>query len=450
MTCTRRSHRSERRKERCRATGPEGDHATVSLLNDISAVVGTRNAIGGPGQQPTLGTGQEPGGPNAARRVTDRFGTVFSSTFSDTMATVYERGASGEFDDRTLALEEQAALQRLRIAQQAAAARPGDGGDAPGSTEGGGATGGPDADPVTTAHPAAEVAVQEQRSLHAVRVRQSEARLSNISVSLQRDFPLAAQLVSASTGSWDPATFVPQTREQAAAFAQRLVIDATEAAARLEIVKTQLDAARFELSQGGGEQLHALVAELEAAYGRQKQYVDKLATIVDQQTGGQMTEAGDDALAGRTMRDAGDLPVAELAASLRASGMSEEQVRRVVGAGEVGVEQERTPGGSVRLKEMASELTRTLVNQFNRRLQEHRDEFRRQEEDRSEQRRLDERRQERTRSERRAVDDKGTEQRTQQALAEQAAAQRAAQQDAEFQQWVQSIAARSGASRRQA
>lgn len=421
----------------------------MSLLNDITAVVSTRNAIGASGQQPTLGTGQEPGGPNAARRVTDRFGSVFTSTFSDTMATVFQRGASGEFDDRTLALEEQAALQRLRMAQQAAAARPGT--SAGGPTEGRGAMAGPDAEPVDGGRDAAAgVAVREQRSLYAVRVRQSEARLSNISASLQRDFPLAAQLVSASTGTWDPASFVPQTREQAAAFAQRLVIDATEAAARLEIVKTQLDAARFELAQGGGEQVRALVAGLESAYERQKQYVDKLATIVDQQTGGQMSDAGDAALAGRGMRGAGDLPVAELAASLRDGGMSEEQVRRLVGAGEVAVEQEKTPGGSVRLKAMASELTRTLVGQFNRRLQEHRDEFRRQEERRTEDRRIDERRRERKRVEQRAVDDRGAEQRTRQALAERAAAQRAAQQDAEFQHWVQSLAARNGANRRPA
>src|SRR5690606_37363603 len=122
-----------------------------------------------------------------------------------------------------------------------------------------------------------------------------------ISASLKRDFPLAAQLQSASTGTWDPATFVPQTREQAAAFAQRLVIDATEAAARLEILKTQLDAARFELARDGSNvDLQQLVASLEASYDRQKGYVDKLASIVDQQSGGQMTDAGVDALAGNT------------------------------------------------------------------------------------------------------------------------------------------------------
>lgn len=410
----------------------------MSLLNDITAVVGTRNALGASGQ-PTLGTGQEPGGPSAARQVTDRFGTVFSSTFSDTMATVFQRGASGEFDDRTLALEEQAALQRLRMAQQAARERSDAGSDAAATdaSGAGGASAGPEA-PAAGGANAAPVgaAVAEERNLYAVRVRQSEARLANVSASLQRDFPLAAQLVSASTGTWDPATFVPQTREQAAAFAQRLVIDATEAAARLEIVKTQLDAARFELAQGGGEQVRALVANLEAAYERQKGYVDKLATIVDRQTGGQMAAAGDDALAGRTMRDAGDLPVSELAASLREGGMSEEQVRRVVGAGEVSVEQEKTPGGSERLKAMASELTRTLVTQFNRRLQEHRDEFQRQEERRADDRRLEERRQDRKRTER--------------GLVEQAAADRAAQQDAEFQQWIQALAAREAAQRRPA
>src|SRR5438128_2530104 len=119
-----------------------------------------------------------------------------------------------------------------------------------------------------------------------------------------------------------------------------MVIDATEAAARLEIVKTQLDAARFEASQGGtGAQ--QTVAKLQADYDRQKAYVDKLAKIVDTQSGGQVSDAGEDALKGRTLRTADDVSVAELAHELRASGMDEEQVQRVIGAGELGVEQEK-------------------------------------------------------------------------------------------------------------
>ena len=248
----------------------------MSLINDITAAVGTRSAVGANGQQSTLGTGQQPGGPNAAQQIQGRFGGVFQTTFTGTMATVYERGASGEFDDQTLALAEQAAMHRLRAAQQQAAnvqpvaagsvpAGPegGIGGDAPvgdaapGSVMGGGGTA-----PVgaNAAPDAVSVGVSEQRELHAVRVRQSEARLANISQTLARDLPLAAGLVSASSGTWDPATFVPQTKHQAEALAHRLVVDGMEAAARLEIVKTQLDGAVFEVSQGGGAGAQQLAA----------------------------------------------------------------------------------------------------------------------------------------------------------------------------------------------
>jgi hypothetical protein len=414
----------------------------VSLLNDITAVVGNRSPYGANGQQPTLGTGQPSGGPSAAAQVANRFGTVFQSEFSDTMATVYQRGASGEFDDRSLALQEQAALQRLRAAQQAAtpvstggvpgsgnSANPGDGtgigGDGPGATSGGGETGG--AQGASAAPDANSIAVAEQRELYEVRVRQSEARLKNISASLATDFPLATGLVSASTGTWDPETFQPQTREQAEALAQRLVIDATEAAARLEIVKTQLDAAKFELSQGGGADVAKLVQDLEAGYDRQKAYVDKLAKVVDSKSSGQMTAAGEDALAGNTMRGTGDLPVDEIVAALRAEGATDAEIKRVVGALETSVEQEKTPGGSVRLKSMASEMTRTLINDFNRRMERMREDGRRHEEARAEERRLDDKR----------ADQKQAEQQQSERRAE----QRRAEQDAAWQQWLANLAA---------
>ncbi|MCW2921170.1 MAG: hypothetical protein JWL76_1044 [Thermoleophilia bacterium] len=421
----------------------------MSLLNDITAVVGNRSPYGANGQQPTLGPGATPGGPSAASQVASRFGTVFQHEFSDTMATVYQRGASGEFDDRSLALQEQAALQRLRVAQQAATpvstggvpggadgstgagTDPGNGigGERPGGVTGGGDTGGTTTGTTQGSNAAPDansIAVAEQRELYEVRVRQSEARLKNISASLVTDFPLATKLVSASTGTWDPETFQPQTREQAEALAQRLVIDATEAAARLEIVKTQLDSAKFELSQGGGADVAKLVTDLEAGYERQKAYVDKLAKVVDSKSSGQMTAAGEDALAGNTMRGTSDLPVDEIVAALRAEGATDAEIKRVVGAMETSVEQEKTPGGSVRLKSMASEMTRTLVADFNRRMDRMREDGRRREEQRAEERRIDDKRADKKRAD--------------QQMSEQRAEQRRAEQDAAWQQWLASLA----------
>jgi hypothetical protein len=429
----------------------------VSLLNDITAAAGYRSTYGSNGQQPTLGTGRQPGGPSAGQQVTTRFGAVFQTEFSDTMANVYQRGASGEFDDRTLALEEQAALNRLRVAQQAAGVKPvgsdgvpgsgsgagtgsggatgGIGGDAPGGASsgsiGGGSTGGvggSDAAPDATT-----VGVAEQREVYAVRVRQSEARLKNISASLAQDFPLATQLVSASTGTWDPETFQPRTRQEAEALAHRLVIDATEAAARLEIVKTQLDAAKFELSQGAGADVAGVVANLEAAYDRQKAYVDKLAKVVDRHSSGQMTDAGEDALAGNTMRTASDLPIEEIAAALRAEGATDEEIKRVIGAMEVSVEQEKSPEGSPRLKSMANDMSRALLADFNRRMDRMRDDRIRREEQRQEEQRLEDKRADRKRADQKA--------------AEQQQAQRQAQLDAEWQQWLAQLAAKTSQQR---
>ena len=264
-----------------------------------------------------------------------RLGSVFNRTFDRSLETVFEQGAAGAFDDPGLALAEQLAAQRLRVARNQVS--------------------GTLADDVAA-----------QRDLYAVRVAQSEARLQNVSTSLAQQFPAAAKLPSASTGQWDPATFTPRSAEEAEALAQRLVVDATEGAARLEIVQTQLDAARLEARQHGSTpETQAKVRQLEAAYDRQRAYVDSLATAVDRQSGGSMTQAGIAAMAGRSLRNAGDIPVDELVDAMRTSGMSDAQIQRVVGASELAVEQERTPGGSVRLKRIATKLTETLILQFN-------------------------------------------------------------------------------------
>ena len=408
----------------------------MSLINDITAVVGNRSPYGANGQQPTFGTGQQPGGPSAASQVANRFGGVFGTTFTGTLATVVERGKAGEFDDRSIALEEQAALTRLRIAQQAAAVKPvetggvptnatpgGIGGETP--VTGGGETGTPGG--ASAAPDANSIAVSETREVYAVKVRASEARLRNVTETLTRDYPLAAKLAPSSTGSWDPETFVPQTREQAEAFAHRMTIDVAQSAARLEIVMAELDAAKFELSQGGGPDVQQRVVELEAAFTRQQAYVAKLGRIVDQNSSGQLTDAGVDARAGRTLRGISDMPVGDVVAALQAQGMDEEEITRVVGAMEVVVEQEKTPGGSERLKKISSDMTRTLVADFNRRIDKMREDGRRREETRAEERRLDDKR----------ADKKQTDQQASETKAE----QRRAEQDAAWQQWLANLAA---------
>jgi hypothetical protein len=435
----------------------------VSSANDILGAIGLRQQ---PQFQPTLGTGQQPGGPNAAQSLSSRFNTVFKTTFSSQMATVLERGEHGDFDDPTLRLQEQAALERLRRAQESQQASGTGSTTGTGSTGATGANAGPDAAGATgggaNAGPAtgtngstgaADGASQlqpqgtgsyaaEMRDLYNVRVKQSEARLQNISRSLRAEYPKAAQLASASTGTWDPETFVPKTRDEAEAFAQRMVIDATEAAARLEIVQTMRDSARFEAQATGSQSATALVTQLDAEYERQKAYVDKLARIVDDSSNGAVTSAGSAAMRGETQRDANDLPVEEIVKAMRQSGMSEAAIKRVVGAGELAVDEDVAvkqgrPGGSAKLQAIKQQVSDfTWVNRFN--LQEARfrqelviQERERQEEQAQADRRADEKRQDERAAEKRQA---------RRAQSQQSLEAHAQQRRAEFDAWMQQLA----------
>jgi hypothetical protein len=390
----------------------------VSFVNDISGALVRRSVQGG---QPTTSGANTAPAPSAASQLQARFGSVFQSTFSSSMATVFARGANGEFDDPTIALQEAAATQRLRAAQELASA----GGSGATTTTGASAA------PTATGSDAAQAATMDvsaaaQREVYALREKQSEARLSNISSSLAREFPKGAELTSASTGTWDPATFKPRTRAEVEAFAQRMVIDATEAAARLDIVTNQLDAAKFDAAHGGGAAATTKVAQLQAAYDRQRTYVDKLAKIVDDQSGGEVSDAGQDAIDGNTMRDGGDKPVDEIVATLRRSGMDNEQVARVVGAQELSVEEDRTPGGSPRLRKIADDMTATLLKQFNK-LHEKLEDARQQDEE--------ERELQRARDDAHAQAHRADETRM-----DQAQRQRSAQRQADFQHWMETLA----------
>ena len=371
---------------------------------------------------PTSTQGEDSGAQmSASDNVRRAFGKEFRTTFDSSLASVAERGANGEFDNPDLTAKLAAA--EARLAKAAALTAGGTGtGTGTGAVTGGGpapdptspATSSPTAgtppasdapsgadvlaDAPTTTDDASSTSADAHRStdepvaadasaaahtgeriaaerdILSIRVQQSKNRLANISSSLERDFPKAAALTSASSGTWDPATFVPRTREEVEAFAQRMVIDATEAAARLEIVKNELDAARFDAQHGGGDDAsaaHERVANLEIVFARQQAYVDKLATIVDRQSGGQMASVGAAARAGVTLRGAGDISTEELAQAYREAGMDEAQIDRIIGAGELGIEQERTPGGSTRLKQIADSVTESLLVEFNRMTRRH-------------------------------------------------------------------------------
>ncbi|MCW2972794.1 MAG: hypothetical protein JWN72_1067 [Thermoleophilia bacterium] len=379
-----------------------------------------------------MNTGQEPGDAtraSSANALTSKLNSLFTNTFQSNLQTVFTRGAAGEFDDAKLTLAEQAAMTKLELARRAPAPIATDGADAAPDTEvtGGGATGADSA-----------AAVSAERDVYQVRVAQSEARLQNISTKLRAEYPEAAALASASTGTWDPAAYRPKTKADVTAFAQRMVIDATEGAARLDIVKNELDAARLEAKSAPSTAATALVTKLEADFKRQQDYVKKLATIVDSASNGLVSDAGKDALAGTSLRTDADVSTSELAAEMRKNGFSDADIAKVVGQGELAIEEEQTEGGSQRLRQVVDQSITSLMLKFDRERSEVR---RAAEEKRAEQKRLDDkfeaRHDERAYFNERADNQAAEQNSSQRALDEQAAAQHAGERQAALNAYLQ-------------
>ncbi|MBC7461171.1 MAG: hypothetical protein H7287_07400 [Thermoleophilia bacterium] len=328
----------------------------------------------------SVNTGQEPSATthaSSANALTSKLNSLFTNTFQSNLQTVFTRGAAGEFDDAKLTLAEQAAMTKLELARRTPAPTTGSVG-ANAAPSAGVVGGGP------TGESAATVAAE--RDVFQARVAQSEARLQNISTKLRSEYPEAAALASASTGTWDPATYRPKTKAGVTAFAQRMVIGATEGAARLDIVKNELDAARLEAKASPSTAGTGLVTKLEADFKRQQDYVRKLAKIVDGASEGLVTDAGKQALAGTSLRTEGDVSATELAKEMRKNGFSEADIATVVGQGELAVEEDTTDGGSQRLRQVVDQSITTLMLKFEREQSGVRREA---EEKRAEQKRLD-------------------------------------------------------------
>ena len=58
------------------------------------------------------------------------------------------------------------------------------------------------------------ILVVTDRAVFDVQAERAETRLADVSGKLREEYPLAASFASASTGTWDPATFQPRTREE--------------------------------------------------------------------------------------------------------------------------------------------------------------------------------------------------------------------------------------------
>lgn len=290
----------------------------------------------------TPGSGSVPGGASLLR--------AFNTSFQRTAATVFDIAAGGGFDDEVLARKEANLLDRLR----GAASQFG------GDVLGGGGSGGPTV--VGGSHAAPVVSVNDfnatARELLDVRLEQSKARVAKVGQQLAARYPAAASIPN----GYNPTTYIPKSEDDARAFAERIAVDLTTGAAELEVVKSNLDIARFEAeNRGVNPATDAKVAALQAQYDRQIAAVDSLAVAVDKVTGGAVSDVGEDVLAGQSLRAAEDVPVEALAAEMRRAGLDEDSIEAVTGAGELAVEEAQSPGGSKRLDTIVDTAKTAMV-----------------------------------------------------------------------------------------
>lgn len=296
--------------------------------------------------------------------------------------------------------------------------------------------------------------VAATRETHRLTIEHAKARLDALSTKLPARFALAAELPTATDGSWNPEDFRPRTRAEAEAFAQRMVVDVTMATARLEYLDAMRESVQFEATTLGSSAARTTLAQLDAEITAQQSIVDRIAMIVDTSSDGTLTDAGIAAAYGRSVRGELDVAGARLSRSLRARGMSEGAITRILGAGELAAEEVQAPAGSQRLA-AASTATASYTWTHRDNLKAaraddgRRIEARRQERVRQEEHRQAERREER-RAERQRLEERATERRLERRAFEarygyrQWAEREAAERRAAFRAWLQQLAARAG------
>lgn len=391
-------------------------------MSSIDGITNPRTSWGATGRPRTEGTHDTTAAtPTGAG--TRSYGNVVESNFRRNLDTIFERGDAGEFDDPAAALREQAALARLRGGTFAATAV------IPGAGELGVT--------VTTSGATGDDAIAAERELYAAQAEKSASRLANISGKLRAEYPLAASLASASTGTWDPATFRPKSREQAKAFAQRMAIDTAEAAARLDVLKAQLDGARLDAQSGASPEAQAQVEQLGAALDRQFDYVAKLAGIVDRASSGSLGDAGDDALRGGTLRMPDDVALRDLVTDMRAQGFDDADIAIVIGAGEVAIEEDQSPGGSQRLRQTTADMSDYFAERLMSRTMEQRAEEQKHAQRKDEQRIAADRRRDAKRRDAQRVEQR----REQQTVDRQLSTQAAQRREADHRAFLQTLEA---------
>lgn len=215
---------------------------------------------------------------DAGTLLSRRLAPTFQSAFRSTLGTMLADAVGGRFEDPHLTAEADSLVRRLATRQAS------DGAAAVGANPTASVAGGGGADAAPAPAPAASLGVEliaDERRLLEVYSQQAQQRLGRVSSSLNDRFQAGHSLPPAASGRLDYRNFRPKDKAEAQAFAERLAIDLTVGAAKLEAVATELDLVRHDAQHSPSTANAATVKRLEVEYERQQQYVLDLADVVD-------------------------------------------------------------------------------------------------------------------------------------------------------------------------
>lgn len=353
---------------------------------------------------------------------THQYAPLIRQTFVQTVTDVLQRAQHGAYDDPAVTAE----IQRLRAKIRAASAtQPPEA--TPPPARSGSDTGGAHAAPTIADTHGSSVAA-DARQLAVLEQQQAQTRLARVRQTLSARFTRGASIASALDGGLDVSTFRPASKEQAAAYAERLAMDMTEGAAQLEVTASQLQLARIDAASNPAR--HHDVTVLEQQYAREQAALLTIAAEVDRQSGGSV---------GQTIR-VGAAASASLVAEARRAGMDEQTVHQLATLDSLARDEAAT-GNSQSVNALQSRLNTTIMNWFFQR-EADRDTLRREEQRRQDEQRDRDRAVEQKRMHQELLDQSIAEfvQRTheQRNLADVYAQQRADQRRAEYLAAVQS------------
>lgn len=316
---------------------------------------------------------------NAYATAAKLVGLTYAKEVSWAMDRMGAGGYDGDDPGLAAALAE-ARLRQLQLASPQQRGMPGVSTSGSGDLAAGGAptTGGSSAVGGGTPAISPQQAALRVAELEAL---QAQTRATKLSAEMRARLADGVQLgASLQAQGIDPATFQPTTPQEATAFANLMALRSVEAALQVEIVSTQLRAARLrEVIDGagsgdppsvtaqGGPSAKELKSQLRAANTE----VEKYASIVDQKSDHTLSKLGQQVLDGETVREGGVEQARQLQTALKESGLDESAVKLALGANELSHELTETPDdagkGFNRVRDIGRRMLGCLLRDMNER-----------------------------------------------------------------------------------